>query len=225
MESYLSNTKNKILLGITFLMVLAGLWLIVYVAPMIPEQEWAQRIFYYHVPLAWNAFLGYLAVAIFSIMYLISRNKKWDIFAVSAAEVGTVFCLLILVTGPIWAKPIWGKAWTWEPRLTTTLILLLLYVGYFMIREFGGPYERASRYAAVIGILAFFDVPIIYFAVDFWAPQVQSHPQREIGEHSGLVMQIFLFSLLTFTLILINLFKYRLHVGRLEAAKREAENV
>lgn len=223
--TYLSKKGNLWFALFTIGLVLIGLWLIIYKAPMIPQQEWAQRIFYYHVPLAWNAFLGYLGVMIFSIIYLVTRKPKWDNLALAAAEVGTVFCLLILVTGPIWAKPIWGKAWTWEPRLTTTLILFLLFVGYFMIREFGGPYERSSRYAAVLGILACIDIPLIYFAVDMWAPNVQSHPQRDMAGHSSMVLQIFFFSLFTFTLILINMFRYRLHVATLELKKMEDSHV
>ncbi|NQU68096.1 MAG: cytochrome c biogenesis protein CcsA [Candidatus Marinimicrobia bacterium] len=223
--TYFSKKGNVLLAIITLVLVLIGLWAIIFVAPMIPQQEWAQRIFYYHVPLAWNAFLGYMGVLVFSIIYLVTRKSKWDIYALSAAEVGTVFCLLILITGPIWAKPIWGKAWTWEPRLTTTLILFLLYVGYFMIREFGGPYERSSRYAAVLGILAAIDIPLIYFAVDFWAPAVQSHPQRDMSAHSSMVLKIFFFSLFTYTLILINMFRYRVHVGKLELQKLEESHV
>ena len=223
--TYLTYNKNKILLFATLIIMFVNLWTIIYLAPMISDQEWAQRIFYYHVPLAWNAFLGYFGVMIFSITYLISRNTKWDVLAQAAAEVGTIFCLLILITGPIWAKPIWGKAWTWEPRLTTTLILFLLFIGYFMIREFGGPYERSSRYAAVIGILASIDIPIIYYAVDFWSPQVQSHPQRDMGGHASAVMQVFYFSLFTFTLIFVNMMRYRSHVRKMELLKLEEENV
>ncbi|NOZ09202.1 MAG: cytochrome c biogenesis protein CcsA [FCB group bacterium] len=222
MKSYLSYEKNKLLAIGTLIIVLVNLYLIIFVAPMVPEQEWAQRIFYYHVPLAWNSFLGYLGVLVFSILYLVKRDPKWDVWALSMAETGTVFAFLILITGPIWAKPIWGSPWTWEPRLTTTLILFLLYIGYFMIREFGGPYERSSRYAAVLGILAFVDVPIIYFAVNFWAPSVQSHPQRGIGGHDPSIKYIFFFSLFSFTLILVNMIRYRLHAGRLEQKRLEA---
>jgi len=225
MDSYWARRPNQIFAALTFVLVLVSLWLILAVAPMVPQQEWAQRIFYYHVPLAWNAFLGYMGVVIFGIMYLVHKNPKWDIWAVSFAEVGTVFAFLIVVTGPIWAKPIWGTAWTWEPRLTTTFILLLLYIGYFMIREFGGPYERSSRFAAVLGILAFLDVPLIYFAVDFWSPEVQSHPQRDLGGHNPLISQIFLFSLFTFTLILINLIRYRIHAGILQHKALEKDHV
>ena len=88
---------------------------------------------------------------------------------------------LVLTTGPIWAKPAWCIFWSWEPRLTTSLILFLIFLGYFMLREFGGNPEQVSRYAAIVGILAFLDVPLIFFSVKFWLPEMQSHPQ--VGEY------------------------------------------
>ncbi len=216
------RTPGNLLFGVfTLAAAIFGIYLILAVAPMVPQQEYAQRIFYYHVPLAWNAFLGYFGVMVFSILYLIKRDVRWDNIALACAESGTVFALLIVITGPIWAKPIWGAAWTWEPRLTTTVILLLLYAGYFMIRKFGGPYERSSRYAAVLGILAFLDVPVIYFAVNLWSPEVQSHPQRGMSSHDPLIFRIFMYSLFSFTLILINMIRCRIHAGRLELQKLE----
>lgn len=217
MKAFHSIRRNQVLLATTLLVAAINLWLIYQVAPIVPEQEMAQKIFYYHVPLAWNAFLSYLVVAIASVIYLRTRNPRWDAWALAGAEVGTLFALLILVTGPIWATPIWGKPWSWEPRLTTTLILFLVFVGYFMIREFGGPYERASRYAAVIGILAVLDIPLIFSAVTWWAPEVQSHPQMEMVHQPSSILRVFFFSLFSFTLILIHLLRYRRHVGALES--------
>ena len=216
MRTFHSILQNRIILAATVLAAVVNLWLIYRVAPVVPEQELAQKIFYYHVPLAWNAFLAYLLVAVSGVIYLKTRQLKWDVWSLAGAEVGTLFALLILITGPIWATPVWGKPWSWEPRLTTTLILFLIFVGYFMIREFGGPYERASRYAAVIGILAVIDIPLILTAVTWWVPEVQSHPQMEMGQQPGAILKVFLFSLFSFTLILIYLLLYRRHVGELE---------
>ena len=198
MQSFHSIVRNQILLAVTLVTAIVNLWLIYKVAPVVPEQEMAQKIFYYHVPLAWNAFLAYLLTAL------------------AGAEVGTLFALLILVTGPIWATPIWGKPWSWEPRLTTTLVLFLIFVGYFMVRAFGGPYERASRYAAVIAILAVIDIPLILTAVTWWAPEVQSHPQMEMARQPSGILRIFFFSLFSFTLMLIYMVLYRHHVAELE---------
>ncbi len=215
MKSFHAIRKNQILVGITLTVALVNLWMIYQVAPVVAEQEMAQKIFYYHVPLAWNTFLAYLVVALTGGAYLVTRNPKWDTWSLAGAEVGTLFALLILITGPIWATPIWGKSWSWEPRLTTTLVLFLIFLGYFMIREFGGPYERSSRYAAAIGIIAVLDIPLILTAVTWWAPEVQSHPQMEMGSQPASILNVFFFSLFSFTLILIYMILYRRHVGEL----------
>ena len=215
MRSFHSIRKNQLVLALVALSAIVNLWLIYRHTPMIPDQEMAQKIFYYHVPLAWNSFLAFLLVAVTAVAYLITRAPKWDLWSLAAAEVGTVFCMLILLTGPIWALPIWGQAWSWEPRLTTTLVLFLIYMGYFMVRAYGGPYELASRYAAAIGILAFVDIPLILTAVTWWAPEVQSHPQIRLFEQPSSILWVFFYSLFSFTLILVYLVIYRRHVGAL----------
>ena len=166
------------------------------------------NIFYIHVPVAWTAFLGYLLVAIFSATYLIKKEKKWDIYALASAELSSIFMLLVLITGPIWAKPAWGHFWVWEPRLTTSLILFLVFVGYFMLREFGGESNQTARFASVLGLIAFVNVPIIFYSVKLWLPELQSHPQvgqyfEDVGLKPTLVLNYSLFSLITiFTFIL-----------------------
>ena len=215
MKCFHAIRKNQVLLGITLTVALVNLWMIYQVAPVVVEQEMAQKIFYYHVPLAWNTFLAYLVVAITGGAYLVTNDPKWDTWSLAGAEVGTLFALLILITGPIWATPIWGKSWSWEPRLTTTLVLFLIFLGYFMIREFGGPYERSSRYAAAVGIIAVIDIPLILTAVTWWAPEVQSHPQMEMGSQPASILNVFLFSLFSFILILVYMILYRRHVGEL----------
>jgi heme exporter protein C len=146
------------------------------------------------------------------VLYLINKKTIWDHLGFAAAEIGTLFVVLVLITGPIWAKPIWGTWWTWEPRLTTTLILFLIYVGYFMLRTFGGHPERTSRYAAVLGIVAFFDVPIIFYSVRFWEERYQSHPQVEITKQNPDIIIPFLISLIIFSILFSFMLKYRLHV-------------
>jgi len=183
--------------------------------PMVPDQHWAQKIFYIHVPVAWTGFLSYFIVMVAGILYLINKEQKWDRLGLAAAEIGTLFITLVLITGPIWAKPIWGTWWTWEPRLTTTLILFLIYVGYFMLRSFGGHPERTSKYAAVLGIIAFIDVPIIFYSVRFWEEQFQSHPQVEIMQQNPDIVVPFLISLIIFTMLFLYMLRLRMHVLRI----------
>ena len=212
MNPFHSIRGNQVFIIVALTVAVMNLWLIYNVSPMVVDQEMAQKIFYYHVPLAWNAFLAYLLAAGAGALYLWKGDARWDSWSLSGAEIGTAFALMILITGPIWATPIWGKSWSWEPRLTTTLILFLIFLGYFMVREFGGPYERASRYAAVVAILGFLDIPMILSAVSWWSPGVQNHPQMEMTEQPGLILKLFLFSLFSFTLILVHLIRYRRHV-------------
>jgi len=182
---------------------------------MIPDQHWAQKIFYVHVPSAWVGFLSYFVVMISGIMYLNSNDDKWDYVSLSAAEIGTFFMGLVLITGPIWATPIWGQPWIWEPRLVTTLILFLIYIGYFMMRAFGGYLERMKRNAAVLGIVSFINVPIIFLSVQFWSPEIQSHPQVEMAQQPTEILLPFLFSLFVFTIIYIVMIRYRIYVIQL----------
>jgi len=143
----------------------AALYLIFCVAPTEATMGDVQRIFYFHVPCAWVAFAGFFTVAGAGAVYLWNGAPGADRLAVASAEVGVLFCTLVLVTGPIWARPIWGVWWTWDPRLTMTLILWAIYVGYLMLRAFGGEGEAVARYAAVLGIVGVLDIPVIHYAV------------------------------------------------------------
>lgn len=206
---------DKLTKGLSFIacvLMLGNVYSIFYMTPMIPDQHWAQKIFYIHVPIAWNGFLSYFIVMIAGIQYLRTKDPKWDRIGLSAAEIGTFFIVLVLITGPIWATPIWGRPWVWEPRLTTTFILFLIYVGYFMVRKFGGYSERVARYSAVIGILAFLDVPLIFYSVKFWAPQFQLHPQVEMNQQPDEILFPFLFSLFTFILLYILMLRIRVSI-------------
>ena len=212
MKLFFQNKKNLILLIIIFILFIVNLINIIFFTPMIADQHWAQKIFYVHVPSAWVGFLGYFIVMISGFMLLIKNDIKWDDTALAAAEIGTFFMALVLITGPIWAKPIWGTTWIWEPRLTTTLILFLYYMGYFMFRSFGGNIERIRRQAAVLGIIAFINVPIIFLSVQFWDPEIQSHPQVEMANQPPEILYSFLFSLSVFTIMFILMLKYKVHL-------------
>ena len=134
--------------------MVANLCWIIFFTPMVPDQEWAQKIFYLHVPIAWSGFLAYFIVMINGFLYLFSKDLKYDRIGHASAEIGTIFTSLVLITGPIWATPIWGKPWVWEPRLVTTLVLFLIYIGYFILRNIGLYRQRAALVSAIIGILS-----------------------------------------------------------------------
>lgn len=135
-----------------------------------PEQQMGNlvRILYFHVGSAWVAFLAFFVTFVFSIVYLFRRNLFFDRIAVSSAEIGVVYTTFTLVTGSLWARPIWNTWWTWDPLLTTTLILWFLYVGYLLLRGTITGLERRARASSAYGIIAFVDVPIIHFAVEWW---------------------------------------------------------
>jgi len=149
------------------LMVIALYLVFVYV-PTEKEMGIVQRIFYLMVPLGWLSLLAFLIVFIGSILYLAKRESKWDILASSSAEIGIVFTTLALITGSIWAKPIWGVWWTWEPRLTATLVLWLVYLAYLIVRSYATDEQRGARFAAVVGIVGFIDIPIVALATTLW---------------------------------------------------------
>jgi heme exporter protein C len=144
-----------------------------------------QRIFYFHVSSWWIAGLAFLVVFAGSVAFLTTGERKYDTLALASAEVGVVFTTLGLITGPLWAKPVWGIFWTWDARLTTALVLWLIYVSYLMLRHFLPDEEKRARLAAVAGIIGFLDVPIVYMSIRWWRTQ---HPAPVImgGEGSGL---------------------------------------
>ena len=220
MKPFFNNKKNRSGLVLIAAMMLFNVWNVIMNTPMVPEQHWAQKIFYVHVPSAWVGFLSYFIVMVAGILFFMKKDDYWDVVGLAAAEIGTVFMSLVLITGPIWAIPIWGKPWIWEPRLTTTLILFLIYIGYFMMRTFGGHIERVKRYAAAVGIIAFVDVPIIFVSVKFWTPEIQSHPQVEMAQQPSGILIPFLLSLSIFTLLYILMLKYRIHVIRINSRVR-----
>jgi heme exporter protein C len=147
------------------------------VAPTEQTMGDVQRIFYYHVPSAWTAFLLFFINFGASLVYLIKRNTKADIMALVSAEVGVVFCTVVLVTGPIWARPVWGIWWTWDMRLTLTLVLWLIYVSYLVLRRFSSG-SQTPLVAAVLAIFGALDVPLVYFSIWYFRTQ---HPSPVIG--------------------------------------------
>jgi heme exporter protein C len=152
---------------LTYLLMLTALYTIFIYAPVEKTMGVIQKIFYIHVPSAFLAYLAFFITFIASIIYLLRKDSKWDTVAHCAVETGVIFCTIVLITGPIWAKPIWNVWWTWDPRLTTTLILWFTYVAYLMLRRSVKENQRANL-AAVFGIIGFINVPITFFSIRLW---------------------------------------------------------
>ncbi len=167
--NWLFNRKTDILQAVLALIsgggFLALYLMIAFYAPVEKELGIVQKIFYIHVPLAWVSFLAFLLVCVFSMVFLAKNTPAWDIASGAAAEIGLVFCTMVLVTGATWGKASWGRWWTWDVRLTTTLILWLIYIGYVVLRGSAQGGDRMQRFAAVYGIIGFLDVPLVYLSV------------------------------------------------------------
>ena len=182
-----------------------------------------QRIFYYHVPSAWTAFLLFLINFVASVVYLIRRNPIADVIAVVTAEVGVVFCTVVLVTGPLWARPVWGIWWTWDIRLTSTLVLWLIYVSYLMLRRFSTS-SQTPVLAAALAVFGALDVPLVYFSI--WIFRTQ-HPQPVIGGGGSIdprMLHILLLNWVAFLCFaaLVCWSRYRLEILQREVEEAQA---
>jgi len=186
-----------------------------------------QRIFYVHVPAAWVAYIAFAIVFIASIAYLRTGARRWDLLAHASAELGVVFCSLVLITGPIWARPVWGTWWQWDARLTSALVLWLTYVGYLLLRGLATDPRRVGRLAAVLGIVGFVDVPIVHFSVLWWRTLHPSGPA--VGNASGgstlgaPELVAFFSALVAFTLLFAWLLAVRVRLGGLADRVTELE--
>jgi len=188
--------KRIVLGAAAILLVIAAAYASFYVAPEERTMGVLQRIFYFHVSSAWAGMDAFLLCFIANLLYVWKRDQKYDWLGVSAAEVGLVLTTVVLITGPIWAKPAWGIYWTWDARLTSTFVLWLLYVSYLLLRTLIEEAERRALLSALFGIFAFIDVPLVFFSIRWWRTQ---HPAPVImgSPGSGLdptMNKVFLFS-------------------------------
>lgn len=211
--------ENYILLWLTAAVIFAAMAAIYLYVPTERTEGPVQRIMYFHIPSAWISFFAFFVVFLTSILFLWKKDREWDIYAHASAEIGVIFCSLVLITGPIWARPIWGAWWVWDARLTSTLILWLIYVAYLMLRSQTTPGSMRARYAAVLGIAGFLDIPFIHFSVLWWRA---FHPQPKVitaaGFGKGLdasMMMTLLISLAAFTLLYFVLMGQRVRQEKL----------
>lgn len=170
---------------LTVMAMVAALYAIFVYAP--PERVMGdvQRIMYVHVSLAWLSYLAFFVVFVCSIVYLWRRDERWDAVARASAEIGVVLTTVFMISGALWGRPVWGTWWTWDPRLTTTAILWFIYVAYLMLRAYVPEVPRAARYAAVLGIVGFIDVPIVHMSVTWWRAL---HPEPSVARPEGPLM-------------------------------------
>ena len=188
------------------------------VVPADAEQGDVQRLMYVHVPAAWLAFLSFGVVFLASVAYLRTGRIRWDRIAVASAEIGVLFCVLTLILGSLWGRPVWGTWWTWDPRLTTTVVLLLIYVGYLSLRNVADSPSRRAHWSAVVGVVGFVDVPIVHMSVVWWRSLHQEatviRPGAPTMDPSMLVA--LLLGTVAFSVAYGYLMTVRLRVGRLE---------
>lgn len=211
--------------SLVLLTLLVGTGMAFFYAPTERVQGQAQRIFYFHVPLAWVAYLAFFVVLIGSVAYLWRGKPGWDALARASAEIGLVLTTLVLITGSLWGKVVWGTWWSWDPRLTATLVLWFIYLGYVLVRQFTTDAERARRFAAVLGIVGFIDVPIVHQSVVWWR---SLHPAPVVLNARGpqlpdTMLATLLVNLLAFTLLYVWLLWVQLRVARLEEAVLEQQ--
>jgi heme exporter protein C len=213
---------DTILGGVLLVAMVAALYMAFIGAPRERTMGDLQRIFYFHVP---SGMMGLAAFAVnfyASLMYLIKKDRKWDSLALSATEVGVMFFTIVLVTGPIWAKPAWFVWWTWSPRLTSSLVLWMLYIAYMLVRNYVPDPERRATMSAVFGIVAFLDAPIVFFSIRWWRDQ---HPSAVI-ETGGLpdsrMVLAFCVCIAAFLLLMTYLIRRRYF---LESARLEVERL
>ena len=213
-----TGSRNTRILGVVTLAGLAATLLFgLVLSPGDRVQSDAARLLYVHVPSAILAYVSFAVTALGSILWLTKRSEWWDRVAASSAEVGVLFTALCLATGALWGRPIWGTYWDWDPRLTTTALLLLLFAGYLAIRRLpADPAVRAKR-SAIVGLVAFVDVPIVHYAVDWWR---SLHQDATVGtldvKLEGLMLFSFVLGLVAFALVYVWLLVHRFRLAWLE---------
>lgn len=218
--------KNKVMTAVdiaTLVMIPVALYFAFVYAPVEARMGVVQKIFYFHVSSAWIGFFALFIAFIASIIFLAKRSRKADDLAEASVEIGFIFCLIVCLTGPLWARPTWGAWWTWDPRLTTTLVLMFIYAAYILMRKFIDDPEKKAKYCAVLGIIGFFDVPVVFMSIRWWN---SIHPNVAQpgggGLHPDMRTAMFV-ALAAFTLLYVSLANRRMRLAALERKTYEGE--
>lgn len=214
------------LFAVSAILMVVTLYMVFFWVPTEVNLGVSQRIFYFHVPLGWLGMLSIVVVAVASLMHLATGKSKWDDLAYSTAELGVLFATLILVTGSIWARGDLGWWWTWDAKLTTTLVLWFIYVGYLMVRAYSPKGSQGARYGSVVALIGAVDAPIIYMATVWWRT---AHPELNIGPvatdadsiGSAKIFTMLLVSTLMFTVLYVYMLVERYSMRRTETALDE----
>ena len=205
----------------TAVLFIIAVLMVFFYAPTEAVMGQVQRVFYFHVSAGWVGMLSFMAAAIAGIAYLRTSKRLWDIIGLSAVEIGIVFIFINIVTGSIWARPIWNTWWTWDPRLTTATVMELIYAAYLMLRQGIEDPDRRGRFGAVYAILGFVSVPLTFLSARLFRTihpiVIGTNQPNAAGQFdmSPTMLQTFLFSLLTFTFIFVDLLWHRYRLGRL----------
>jgi heme exporter protein C len=211
------------LAGTTAVLLAVTLYLIFFYAPVELQMGIAQKIFYFHVPSAWGMYIGFITAGVASGIYLWKRTPGSDAWAVAGAEVGLLFCAIVLITGPLWARKAWGVFWTWDPRLTSTLFAAMIFAAYVGLRSFGAAGETEKKFAAGLAILGVVDLPLIHYAVELFRGQ---HPTVITERGGGLdpkMRVVFLVASISFIALASLLLWTRARIERTRARVIEAE--
>ncbi len=211
----------RILGWLTVVLFIVATYLVLVFAPMEATMGNVQRVFYFHVSAGWVGMIGYLLAVVAGVAYLVTSNRKWDVVGMAGIEVGLVFMLINIVTGSIWARPIWNTWWTWDPRLVTATIMELVYIAYVMLRQGIEEPNRRARFGAIYAIVGFVSVPLTFLSIRIWRT---IHPvvigsgdpgAQGAFDMTGDMRLAFFFSLFTFTVLGVTLLWHRVRLGML----------
>ena len=217
MNVVLLRKLDKIFSILLFFIIPLGLYFAFIYAPVEKTMGLIQKIFYFHISSAWVGFFAFFITFLFSILYLVTKKVEYDDLASASAETGLLFCTIVIVTGPLWARPTWGVYWTWDARLTSTLILWFIYVGYIMLRQFMEENQKRAQFSALLGIIGFINVPIVFLSIQWWENTI--HPNVVQKGGGGMHEDMFtamLMCLFMFTVIYIGLVIRKLRIINIE---------